>query len=170
MKVLTGILAILISASSVWAAMEMTPYQGSAELQRLKTFEGKWEGTGKEIDGTENPVKVEYAVTSNGSAVIEKLFAGSPHEMVTVYYDKKGKLALTHYCSVGNRPEMDLVAANDNKIELSLNENSPIGVNEGHMHALVISFEGKDHIEQSWTLYQDGKEAGKAVFNFRRAK
>ena len=40
MKVFWGVLAFLFLVSPVWAGMDMTPYKGSLELQRLKALAG----------------------------------------------------------------------------------------------------------------------------------
>ena len=37
----------------------------------------------------------DIQVTSGGSALVEKLSPGTPHEMVSVYHDKDGELAMT---------------------------------------------------------------------------
>jgi hypothetical protein len=46
---------------------------------------------------------VEYRLVSGGSVIEERIFAGTPKEMVTMYHDQHGKLALTHYCILGTR-------------------------------------------------------------------
>src|SRR5438309_5279140 len=62
-------------------------------FEKIKALAGEWEakGTG-EHSGT-----VSYKVTAGGSAVLETLFGGSDHEMVTLYYLEGGDLAMTHY-------------------------------------------------------------------------
>ena len=113
----TGILILLMGvlASGIVFAeagkdkMELEPYIGSADFQKLKELIGTWSGThqmGEEV----SEAQVEYTVTSNGSAIIEKLFPGTPHEMISVYHDKAGKLSMTHYCSFANQPQMDLTS------------------------------------------------------------
>ena len=47
-----------------------------------------------------------YRVTAAGSAVMEVLFPGTDHEMVTVYHQDGDDLILTHYCAAGNQPRM----------------------------------------------------------------
>ena len=89
--------------------MELPPYEGSPALKTMKSLAGTWKGT-HILHGKEVPASIEYKVSSNGSTVVETMFPGSPHEMVNVYHDKSGKLAMTHYCSMGNQPHLDLVA------------------------------------------------------------
>ena len=86
-------------------------------------------------------VKATYELTSAGNAILERLFVGLPHEMVTVYYDSNGKLTMTHYCSLGNQPHMDLMNPGENNMlfVLSKNNHGLSSVNETHMHALKIS-------------------------------
>lgn len=66
----------------------------------LKSLAGTW-------DSEMGPV--EFRVTAGGHAVEEREFAGTPKEMVTLYYMEGGTLRATHYCMLGNRPQ--LVAA-----------------------------------------------------------
>ena len=84
------------------------PYVGSAEFEKLKTLAGSWQGT-TDMGKGPMPINVQYRVVSGGSAVEERLFADTPAEMVTIYHDQNGKLSLTHYCTLCNRPAMSLV-------------------------------------------------------------
>ncbi|HET7203477.1 MAG TPA: hypothetical protein VFI92_08935 [Steroidobacteraceae bacterium] len=78
-----------------------------AVFDQLKALAGRWEGRVDDATGT--PVALEMAVTSNGRAVLERVFAGSPHEMTTVYFLAHDRLLATHYCSIGNQPGFELV-------------------------------------------------------------
>src|SRR5690349_21407999 len=75
----------------------------SPEFERMKTLVGTW--TGK-CDLGQGPVdlNIQYRLLAGGSVLEERCFAGTPNEMVTMYYDQNGKLAMTHYCVFGNRP------------------------------------------------------------------
>lgn len=117
-------------------------------------------------------VRVEYKVSSNGSTIIETLFPGHKHEMMTVYHDKGGKLSMTHYCSIGNQPQMDLVKADGNTLEFALSsEAADINVaKDGHMHGLVITMVDKDHLLHSWTMYQEGQPGGQTDLELTRVQ
>jgi hypothetical protein len=87
---------------------QSAPYTGSKEFERMKQLVGTWEGTsdmGKEGE----KVRVEYRLTAGGSTLAETLFPGSAEEMVSVYRDRGGKLAMTHYCmlpTAGRRQQL----------------------------------------------------------------
>ena len=70
----------------------------------LAQLDGKW--CKVDAEKTYGPRMAEYRVTASGTAVVETLFPGSDHEMVSVYTkDKKsGDLLMTHYCGLGNQP------------------------------------------------------------------
>src|SRR5437868_7105013 len=75
------------------------------EFDSLKTLAGTWEGTGM-MDGKEQAVTVVYEVTSGGSILVERLMPGTPGEMISVYHRDGKTLSMTHYCALGNQPEM----------------------------------------------------------------
>jgi hypothetical protein len=138
---------------------QSTPSAGSKEFERMKQLVGTWEGTsnmGKEGE----KVKVEYRLTAGGSALVETLFPGTPEEMVSVYYDQDGKLAMTHYCMLRNQPHMILSKADPQTIDLVFGGKGNVldPVKEKHMHALLITFPDKDHLVQKWTLFDKGKD------------
>ena len=132
-------------------------YKGSPEFERIKALAGTWKGQATMEQG---PMEVvaEYRVVGNGSAVEERLFPGTPMEMVTVYHDRAGKLSLTHYCSLANQPVMKLKSADTKAIQLELDANAGIDSSQAkHMHALKISFDGPDTMTQNWTMFDGGQ-------------
>ena len=146
------------------------PYTGSREFEQMKQLVGAWEGTsnmGKEG----KKVRVEYRLTAGGSALVETLFPGSDEEMVSVYHDRKGKLAMTHYCMFHNQPRMTLRKADAKTIELGFAKNNDINpAKEAHMHDLSITFTDHDHIVQKWTMFEKGKAKDVATFNLTRVR
>jgi len=132
------------------------PYVGSENFQRLKSLAGRWEG---ENPKTEKPMVIEYRLTGGGSAIVETFDPGSPQEMVTIYHDKDESLSMTHYCMLGNRPEMDLTESNDSQLSFVLAKDAAIDVpNEPHMHALTITFQDDNKIDHAWTFFENGEE------------
>ena len=73
----------------------------------MKTLAGDWTGEGHH--GMATPVN--YKVSANGTVVMETLFAGTPHEMLTLYYLAGNDLVATHYCAGANQPHFKLDTA-----------------------------------------------------------
>ncbi|MCE9594212.1 MAG: hypothetical protein K8S98_08460 [Planctomycetes bacterium] len=149
----------------------MPPEQAKAAFERLKSLEGRWTGQANH-GGDPFPVEVTYHVTAAGSAVEEKLFAGTEHEMVTMYHMDGEHLMLTHYCAAGNQPSM--VARWDPNMDVIkftfVGATNMKSENEMHMHSGVIRFLGSDNLEATWSGMSDGKPAGDAHFMVARAK
>jgi hypothetical protein len=147
------------------------PYQGSTEFERIRQLAGIWEGTAN-MGKPGDRVQVEYRVTAGGSAVVETLFPGSGEEMVSVYTDRDAKLAMTHYCMLRNQPRMTLAKADAHTIELVFSKkgNDINPAREKHMHAVRFNFTDNDHIVQTWTLYDKGKDAGMTTLQLTRVQ
>ena len=145
------------------APMMPPPHMGSPELERLKEIVGRWEGKssmGK--GGEEMDIAVEYYTIANGSAVVERNFPGTPMEMMSVYHDRGGELAMTHYCMLGNQPQMTLESTGESTLSLSFaggveDEEAP------HMRGLTISFDGPDKMSQAWTMVEGGEKHDNTV-------
>jgi hypothetical protein len=171
---LTMLSLMISSAFAGGDHMNMPAYEGSAPFQRLKSLAGHWEGTSKMegVEGKEDKVTVDYAVTSNGSAVVETLFPGTKEEMVSVYSDYKGKLSMMHYCMLGNQPKMDMVSSTDKEIFLNFSPDNAIDpLKEMHMHSLKIKWNDDGSLTQEWTNYTDGQPAKEpSVFTFSKVK
>jgi len=165
------IVVLSVIALAVQANEEKKAATKQAGLDRFKQLAGEWSGKmsheGQAIDAT-----VTYKVTSNGTAVVETLGPGSEHEMVTVIHQDGDKLALTHYCALGNQPHMKADAKGDgNKFAFDFVSASNLKSDKDmHMHSVTYTFVDNDTLKADWTHYQDGKKAGTASFEMKRKK
>lgn len=142
----------------------------SPEFDRIKGLVGTWKG---KADMGQGPMEfnVEYRLISGGSALEERIFAGTPKEMVTIYHDRKGKLALTHYCMLGNQPGMLLKSADAKSLKFDFDPKCGVDAkSEMHMHALTVTFDDADTITQDWKLFEGGKMKDSHPFTLKRVK
>ena len=167
--ILVGFVLGILTANA--GEYQKAPVTHSSDFDKMKELVGVWEGKADMGKGMET-IKATYELTSAGNAIVERLFVGQPHEMVTVYYDFKGKLGMTHYCSLGNQPHMELMNPGEKTMMLVLSKKNPnlASGKEAHMHSLNISFDNKDTITQTWTLYEKGKKKSDVVIKLVRAK
>jgi hypothetical protein len=153
-----GALLLLAASVGLNAGEPAKTKQISPEFERMKTLVGTWEG---KADMGQGPIDmtVQYRLLAGGTVLEERVFAGTPIEMVTMYFDKGGQLALTHYCVMGNRPGMLLKSADDKTLKFDFD--TTCGINaatESHMHSLTISFDDADTITTRCKAFIDGKE------------
>ena len=169
MKVAFAILTSIGIAAGLWAGEPGQPYKGSAEFERVKALAGTWKGT---HDMGQGPMEltVEYRLLAGGSALEERIFAGTPMEMVTMYHDKRGKLALTHYCMLHNQPGMVLKSADAKTLKFDFDPSCGVDKSSTHMHSLAIAFQDADHISEDWRLYENGKAKDSHPFTLTRVK
>ena len=79
-------------------------------LKKLKSLQGKWQGTLERTDGTSDSFELNYSVTSNGSALLEESDTGGI-EMLTIFNVQNNELLSTHYCALQNKPVSVLKSA-----------------------------------------------------------
>lgn len=168
---ITSVCATLLLAAAVLQAGEPPkPQPASAEFERMKTLVGSWKGM---VDIGQGPIEMvsQYRLLAGGSVLEEKCFVGTPNEMTTMYYDKDGKLALTHYCMMGNRPGMLLKSADAKTLKFDFDKSCGINVKkEAHMHALTLRFDDADTITASCKAIMDGKEMPEKPTTLKRVK
>jgi hypothetical protein len=168
---LTSVCTILSLAASLAFAGDVPKAKpGSPEFERMKSLVGTW--TGK-TDMGQGPMDltVQYRLLAGGSVLEERVFSGTPNEMVSMYYDQNGKLAMTHYCVMGNRPGM-LLKSSDSK-SIAFDFDATCGINptkESHMHALTITFDDPDTITSNCKAIMDGKETDPHATTLKRVK
>lgn len=164
-------LSLFLACAAMVKAGETSPQKPtSAEFERLKSLVGTWKG---KTDMGQGPTEmtVHYRLLAGGMVLEERVFQGTPNEMITMYYEQGGKLALTHYCILGNRPGM-LLKSSDSK-SLSFDFDAACGINpekESHMHALTITFDDSDTITTSCKALVGGKEMAEHPTTLKRVK
>ena len=149
----------------------MTKHKTPAAFEKLKGLVGKW--SGKQKMGEKNAkITVSYELTAGGSALVERLFQGTPHEMTSVYYTEGNQVCMAHYCMLGNHPIMTLKKSEGNSLTFEMKGTSGISsAKEAHMHGMTLTWVDANHIRSEWTEYVDGKKAGECVgFNLAREK
>jgi len=157
-----GVFAMLTSVSL--SASSFT----TAAFKKLQSLAGDWEG--KDEHGM--AVKTSFKVVAGDTAVIETIAPSGMEEMVSLYSMDHDSIALVHYCPTDNQPRMRATPAAQEIKELDFefqgaaNLKSP---SAGHQHHLVLQFEDADHITETWTWRQDGKDTP-MVFHLTRKK
>jgi hypothetical protein len=159
----TLLASFAVAAATVAAAG--APDLATARFDKLKALAGSWT-----VAGGDGSVAVTYHVTAAGSAVVETLFPGTPHEMVTIYTLDKGDLVLTHYCAAGNQPRMRAVQGGEwDAIEFKYDGGGNITSDkDGHMHEATIAFKDATHVTSTWLYYKDGKPGETKTFDLVR--
>ena len=160
------LLALVLAAAGVAPILAGT-YSASA-FKKLQTLGGEWEG--KDDHGM--PAKTTFKVVAADTAVIETIAPSGMEEMVTLYSVDGDGIALVHYCPTNNQPRMRAVPAAADVKELTFAFQSATNLpspTTGHQHQLVLHFDDADHITETWTWRQNGKDTP-MEFHFARKK
>jgi len=167
-----AILETRVSATFVEAEDDSTP--GAAKLaqdrfDQLKRLVGEWTGKAPHDVGQQEGAYT-YKLTLGGSAVMETAFAGSNHEMVTMYHLDGDAIVLTHYCALGNQPRMKCTPTDDAKrlVFRFLDGTNLDPAKDMHMHEAIIEVVADDHIRSTWTLYTSGKPDHTVTIDLKR--
>jgi hypothetical protein len=161
-----------LSPADAAAELRAARKQFSPELEKIKALAGRWEGTTfRESQGT-RPAVITYEVTAAGSAVVEKLFAGTAGEMMTVYHDDiNGRLVAAHYCSAANQPRLSLKEADGERMYFVLSPDREIKADlENHAHELTLRIGADGSLVHDWLNHYLGKPADERNFKLTRVK
>jgi hypothetical protein len=140
------------------------------ELDALKKLVGTWQGKAK-MGPQEVPVTIVYESTAGGTAVLERLFPGTPHEMTSVYTAEGDKVVMTHYCALGNHPKMALKKADAKSLAFEMAGIEGLqAATEMHMHAMTVTWVDPDHLREVWTSYDNGVKKEEKTFDLTRKK
>lgn len=156
-------LAVSLALAALLQAEDAAPQAPAAEkpaphlIDQFKALAGEWSAEG--LDGNSDPkLTIRYEVTGGGSAVVETLWPGAPHEMRTVYYRDGDDVVLTHYCASGNHPTMRAKGIDGKTLVFAFDRaNNFDPAKDGHMHDAKFVFEGPDEIRSTWNFWKDGK-------------
>ncbi len=108
-------------------------------------------------------------VTSNGSALREVMFPGTPHEMTNMYHMDGDSMVLTHYCAMGNQPRMKAKPGNPHQLDFQFESvtNRKDAAQE-YMGRCVMTLKDADTLDVNWTSYKSGKESEHTPFLLTR--
>jgi hypothetical protein len=138
------------------------------QLAPMKKLVGTWQGNAQ-MAGKTVPVTITYASTAGGTAIVEHLFPGTPHEMMSVYTVEGDALAMTHYCAMGNHPKMRLKKSDAHSLSFEASGGEGLhSPEEAHMHAMTVSWTDGDHIRETWTSFDRGQPKDEKVFELTR--
>ena len=155
--------SMLILALALGAALSSAKADSSsgtnakAAFSRMKSLAGDW--SGPKMMG--HKMNINYRVIASGSAVMETVFAGTPMEMVTIYYPVGDSLVQTHYCMMGNQPHLKLNAkkSSADTLVFQFAGGDNIKTTKGNMHNTTLHFMGKNRVESTCEGEQNGKPA-----------
>ena len=163
-------IAAVVLATAAAIAQTSTSTSSSTDAQKafasIKSMPGTWEG--KTQDG--HDVRVDFKVTSGGSAVMSEIFGHGPEDMITMFHlDGPNRLLMTHYCGAGNQPRMQASTSPDGKtITFNFVDATNLATPDaGHMQRMVLTLVDDNHHTEEWTFADHGKEM-KEVFDLRR--
>jgi len=115
----------------------------SASLDGLKRLVGDWTAT--DADG--KPFSASFRLISNNTALAETVNSQQDSQMVSIYNADGPRVAMTHFCSIGNQPRLETPSERPNPNEFvfsfigATNLASP---NDQHMHRMVITLEAQN--------------------------
>lgn len=152
----TFVLAALAALAGTALAAPAPPAAGSkatsAAFERFKGLAGEWVAAEDGEMMRKGDLVARYAVTAGGSALLETIFPGSEHEMVTVYHADGNDLVLTHYCMEGNQPRMRARNAAGPRFDFQFDGGANIDPRrDRHMHQASLELLGDDEIRSEWT-------------------
>ncbi len=147
------------------------PHHTSVTFDQLKSLSGSWSGTKNEANGKKSPVRVTYKTTAGGSALLETLFPQTKMEMISVYALQDKKIRMTHYCMMGNQPNMILDSSTANTLHFKYVKSPGIcSCKDSYMGALTMTFKNKNHMNQEWVMFEKGEKKMTAVLELTRGK
>jgi hypothetical protein len=156
-------LAALLAASAAQA--------GPAAFDRFKALEGTWVAAEDGPMVKKGQPVATYHLTGGGTAVVEELFAGTPHAMTTVYHRDGADLVLTHYCMGGNQPHMRAKPTEGATVSFAFDGGTNLDpAKDEHMHAATFTFLSADEIRSDWLEHADGKPKTTVSMHLTRQK
>jgi hypothetical protein len=159
----------LLSAyvASTSRAADTPAMDAKAAFAKLKTLAGEWKAASPgKPDG-----KIIYKVTANGNTVMETMFPGTDHEMVSMYFIDGDQLVMTHYCAMGNQPRLkfDMKSSKPDSLLFVFDGGTNLDPKKDmHIHGLRLNILDKGHVEANWESYEEGKSQGGMKFDMSK--
>lgn len=159
---LIALLPVAAGAEGDHAPAPKVDTPAARAFETLKSMAGTWD--------SQDAQRHEIKVSASGTVVMETMAPDTDYEMINMYFLDGERLLLTHYCSSGNQPQMELQPQESPDV---MTFDFVGGTNldpkvDGHIHAAKLVWVDKDNIESHWTGYKDGEVAHEMVFHLKR--
>jgi hypothetical protein len=167
MKSPSKLLTITLLLAAISAAT-LGETRSNLAFVKLKSLAGNWEG--KDEQGNAAKSKIEAVVS--GTAVMETLSMAGMEDMITLYSADGDSVALVHYCPTNNQPRMRATPGPGpvKELDFVFKDAGNLATPEtGHQQRLVMRFEDENHMTESWTWRQNGKDSVMTI-HFTRGK
>ena len=152
------VIVLFAGASMAGASPAASATPVANGFERFKALAGEWVAAEDGPMSKKGDLVARYATTAAGSAVVETVFPGTAHEMVTVYHADGPDVVLTHFCMEGNQPRMRARAAKGPRYDFAYDGGTNIDrKRDRHMHSAWLEFVGADEIRNEWTEHAEGK-------------
>jgi hypothetical protein len=144
-------------------------YSGYHAFEALKQLVGDWRSEAP-------PAVIRFRIEERDSVLSETFFPGTPEQMVTMYHLDGPNLVATHYCTVGNQPQLKLNAAQSKIAAPNSSAGSYVfdyvgatnlrGNNDAHMGEYTLTVIDDNHLVSIHTLYKGSLllDSGKTTF------
>ena len=169
MKKAINLFAVAALALGIFAVQAGSQAKPAGGFDRLKALVGEWNATpegGKTFTST-------IRFVSNGTALEETFDDSEKHiQMVTLYTADGDRVALTHFCSMGNQPRMETPGVTHASNEFAFaftGATNLASADDMHMHQMTLKIDDSDHFSETWTMHASGKEQTE-TFHFIRKK
>lgn len=169
MRTLAMSTLLFVAALPAYAGSDGHPaVQIPKRFEAMKPLLGTWEGRNK-MGNEEHDMTVVYELTSGGTAITERLMAGTPQEMVSVYHKDGNSVAMTHYCAMGNQPRMKLKSADAKAMAFEMAGTTGVAsLKEPHMHGVKLTLVDANTLRHDWAYYRDGAQKETVTFLLKR--
>lgn len=155
-------------------APEAVVYDAASAMAFFKTLAGDWQaGAGHEHGGSgaSNPDSfLTFRTKAAGSAVVQTTRLGQPGEMESVIHMDGDTLLLTHYCALQNAPVLQFQKSSkpgEIKFVFKGGTNFDPKV-DAHFHEGTFQVKDKNTVEQTFTVYANGKASPEGRSVLRR--
>jgi len=170
MKMRLALPALLLLAVPALAADGVTATTpAAAAFERMKTLVGQWDGR-----SAMGKFHLSYELLSGGHVLVEKESSDSMHQtMVTTYYLNGDKLELTHHCQLGNVPHMvaEKIDLQSGEIDFAFAGAANLASDQSeHMHEATIRLIDGDHLQSTWTMYENAKPKFTVAAQYQRVR
>jgi hypothetical protein len=161
-------LAITVTAGVAGGAAANSSVDAETAFSRLKALVGDWD-----VESSHGKSHSKFELIAGGSVLLEHFTEPGGQEMLTAYHLVDGtRLVLTHYCMVGNQPQMvaEKFDGASGELDFAFAGGSNIAPGAGHMHDAAFRLASNDHFDAKWDFVESGKIKFSEEIHYTRTK